>query len=152
MQRRKCTLRQITFQALLVAAWATAAWAPASHGQEGVRIELNKLEPLDSACRAYLLFENRMSEDFRSLKLDLVMFNPEGIINRRLAVEGGPLPAAKTSVKLFDIQGVTCDAVSRVLLNGVLGCSVVRDGTEQERQDCLQLIETASRSGTEFFK
>lgn len=124
-------------------------WAPVSRGaEEGLRIELNKLEAMDSACRAYLLFENRSTGDFQSLKLDLVMFNPEGIINRRLAVEGGPLLAGKTSVKLFDIDGVSCDAVGRVLLNGVLSCS----DAQGDRSDCLQIIDTASRSSAEFFK
>lgn len=140
--------RQLTIRSLLIVAWALLAWAPVSSGQEGVRIELNKLEPLESACRAYLLFENRTPNDFTSLKLDLVMFNAEGIINRRLAVEGGPLAANKTSVKLFDIQDVSCGAVSRMLLNGVLSCS----DSQGEREDCLQIIETASRSDTEFFK
>lgn len=124
------------------------AWAPASPGAETLRIELNKLEPMESACRAYLLFENGTPGAFQSLKLDLVMFNPEGIINRRLAVEGGPLPAGKTSVKLFDIEGVSCDSVGRVLLNGVLDCSDVAG----DKQGCLELITTVSRTEAEFFK
>ena len=132
----------------LLAAVALFTWAPVSPGAEGLRVELNKLEPMESACRAYLLFENGTQGNFESLRLDLVMFNPEGIINRRLAVEGGPLPAGKTSVKLFDIEGVTCTSVDRVLLNGVLSC---RDG-QGEREDCLSLIETASRSSADFFK
>jgi hypothetical protein len=139
----------------VAAAFVLLAWAPLSSGAEeaesgagGLRVELNKLEPMEAACRAYLLFENRTADDFGSLKLDLVMFNPEGIINRRLAVEGGPLPADKTSVKLFDIDGVACDSVDRVLLNGVLSCS----DAQGERGDCLALIETSSRSGADFFK
>lgn len=148
MHRRTRSPRRITLQSLLAAAIVLLAWSPVSPGAEGLRIELNKLEPTDSACRAYLLFENLGSGDFRSLKLDLVMFNPEGVISRRLAVEGGPLPAGKTSVKLFDIDGVACDSVDRVLLNGVLACS----GDQGERSDCLTLIETASRSSVDFFK
>ncbi|MFZ0486365.1 MAG: hypothetical protein WAL83_05160 [Arenicellales bacterium] len=138
----------MTLQNLLVALLVISAWAPASQGAEGIRIELNKLEPMESACRAYLLFQNNTSAEFQSLKLDLVMFNPDGIINKRLAVEGGPLPAGKTSVKLFDIDGVTCDSVGRVLLNGVLACT----DSAGERTDCLQMIETASRSKADFFK
>lgn len=147
--------RRITLHSLLAAACMLFAWVPVSSGAEeassgagGLRVELNKLESMDSACRAYLLFENRTSGDFSSLKLDLVMFNPEGVINRRLAVEGGPLPAGKTSVKLFDIEGVACGSVDRVLLNGVLTCS----DAQGDRNDCLALIETASRSTADFFK
>lgn len=141
--------RPRTLSAFLAAALMLFAWAPMAPAQDGgVRLELNKLEPMDGTCRAYLLFENRTSGDFQSLKLDLVMFDAEGIINKRLAVEGGPLPAGKTSVKLFDIEGVACDAVARVLLNGVLSCS----DAEGDRNGCLELIDTASKSSAEFFK
>lgn len=150
MRSRVCRVRRITIQSILAMVWVLFAWSLPSYGQEGVRIELNKLEPLETACRAYLLFENRTSGDFQSLKLDLVMFDSEGIINRRLAVEGGPLPAGKTSVKLFDIDGISCDAVHRVLLNAALTCNGAEG--ERERENCLRMIETSSRTGAEFFK
>lgn len=147
--------RRIILNKLLAAAVVLSAWTPissvaqeASSDSGELLIELNKLEPMESACRAYLLFENGTSADFGSLKLDLVMFNPDGVINRRLAVEGGPLPAGKTSVKLFDIEGVACTSVDRVLLNGVLSCS----DAQGDRSDCLALIETGSRSSADFFK
>lgn len=148
--------RRMSLHGLLAAVFVLFASVPASSdaqetssGDPGtLRVELNKLEALESACRAYLLFENGTDLEFRSLKLDLVMFNPEGVINRRLAVEGGPLPAGKTSVKLFDIEGVTCDSVDRVLLNGILACS----DAQGDRSDCLALIETGSRSSADFFK
>lgn len=148
MRARAFLWRRMAVRNLLAAALVMFAWAPASQGAEGIRIELNKLEPIESACRAYLLFQNTTSADFQSLKLDLVMFNPDGIINKRLAVEGGPLPAGKTSVKLFDIEGVNCDSVSRVLLNGVLACT----DSNGEQKGCLQMIETASRAKADFFK
>lgn len=148
--------RRITLHGLLAAVFVLFVAVPASSdaqesssGDPGtLRVELNKLEALESACRAYLLFENGTDLEFISLKLDLVMFNPEGVINRRLAVEGGPLPAGKTSVKLFDIDGVACGSVDRVLLNGILACS----DAQGDRSDCLALIETGSRSSADFFK
>jgi hypothetical protein len=148
MRNRTRGLRRPGRPALWAVVFMLLAWTPFSAGAEGLRVELNKLEPANSACRAYLLFENRTSVEFETLRLDLVMFNPEGIINRRLAVEGGPLPAGKTSVKLFDIEGVACDSVERVLLNGVLACG----DAQGDRSDCLDLIETASRSSADFFK
>lgn len=147
-RRRFLTLPSIvTGMVIILFAWAPTA--PAQDDEKDtLRVELNKLEPTEGDCRAYLLFENRTAVDFRSMKLDLVMFNAEGIINKRLAVEGGPLPPGKTSVKLFDIQGVGCDAVERVLLNGILACS----DPEGERSGCLDMVETASRSSAGFFK
>ena len=92
-------------------------------GQQNLKIELNKLEAVEGACRAYMIFENNSGNAYDSLKLDLVMFDSDGLINKRIAVEGAPLPVGKTSVKLFDIQDVSCEQLGRILLNDVLTCS-----------------------------
>jgi len=123
--------------ALLAAAPAAAA--------STVSVELNRLEPRDGACRVSLVVANPGDKTIDSLKLDLVFFDKDGVISRRLAVEAGPLRASKTSVKLFDASETDCDSVSRVLLNDVTSC-----GGEQ---DCLGLVTTTSRvKGVEFGK
>jgi hypothetical protein len=115
---------------------------------ESLRIELNKLEPQEGACRAYLVFNNHTSHSFSGLTLDLFLFDKKGIIAKRLAVDAAPLPADKTSVKLFDIEGLACNSVGRILVNDVLDC---QDETG-ERQDCVALIEPASRSDVSLVK
>ena len=123
---------------------AALAVAPASAASP-VSIELNRLEARDSACRVSLVVANPGEKPIDSLKLDLVFFDKEGVISRRLAVEAGPLRASKTAVKLFDAAEVGCDSLSRVLLNDVTAC-----GGEQ---DCLALVTTTSRvKGVEFGK
>ncbi len=116
--------------------------------QQNLTIELNKLESVENACRAYMIFENNSGTSYDSLKLDLVMFDADGLINKRIAVEGAPLPVGKTSVKLFDIQDVSCEQLGRILLNDVLSCS----GPAGEYSDCLARIETTSRNLVSFFK
>jgi uncharacterized membrane protein len=111
----------------------------------GVSIELNRLEARDQSCRVSLVVGNPGDKAYDSLKLDLVFFDKEGVISRRLAVEAGPVRAAKTTVKLFDAADTPCDGVSRVLLNDITAC-----GGEQ---DCLGLVSTSSRvKGVEFGK
>ena len=124
------------------------AVAPAVAQQGLVKVELNKLEPGDAACQAFLLIENTTPTSFESLTLDLVMFDPDGIISRRLAVEMAPVRSGKTSVKVFNIEGLACTGVSRILVNDVLSCNA--DGTA--RKDCLDVIETASRGSVELIK
>ena len=136
-------------RAAITVLFALTAWClPATAQEQGMKIELNKLESVEGACRAYLVFENNMDSAFESLKLDLVMFDTNGVINKRLAVEGGPLAAGKTSVKLFDIKGVSCAEVDRVLLNDVLSCQ----GATGDISGCLDEIETTSRHSAVFFK
>lgn len=113
-----------------------------------VSVELNKLEPHDGACRAYLVIENKTESRFDALKLDLVMFATDGVVNKRLAVEIAPLPAGKTSLKVFDMDELACEEVGRVLLNDVLVCD---DGTGA-RTDCVDLIAQSSRTTVAFIK
>ncbi|MDF2096115.1 hypothetical protein [Aquibaculum arenosum] len=61
----------------------TEPGAPAD-GEAAVVVELNKVEQLDNACRAYLLFENGNSSRFDEFRLDLVLFDSEGVIARPL--------------------------------------------------------------------
>lgn len=124
------------------------AGASAATAAESVRVELNKLEPQDGACRAYLVFENQTASNFSGLTLDLVMFDGEGVIAKRLAVDAAPLPADKTSVKLFDIDGLECANVNRILINDVLDCQ----DESGEISNCVAQIEPASRADAALVK
>ncbi len=111
-------------------------------------IELNKLEAAGEACRAYIVLHNPSPDAYTSLKLDLVMFDDDGIVARRLAVEGAPLTAGKTSLKVFDIAGLACPSIGRILLNDVLACA----GASGAYEGCLARIETSARGKTPFIK
>lgn len=114
----------------------------------GVSVELNKLEKINDACRAYLVVKNNSPSAFESLKLDLVLFDLDGVVSKRLAVETAPLSVGKTSLKVFDLASQPCERISRVLLNAIVAC---RDSTGT-RSDCLQHIETTTRSPIAFIK
>lgn len=124
------------------AAAATGADAAA------ITVELNKLEPANAGCRAYLVVRNGTDTALASLRLDLVMFGTDGVIARRLAVETAPLPAGKTAVRLFDMAGTDCADIARVLLNDVLAC---RDAAG-DRPDCLAQVATSSRAAADFIR
>ncbi len=111
-------------------------------------VELNKLEPSGEACRAYLVVKNDAGAVFETLKLDLVMFDTDGVVAKRLAVETAPLPAGKNSLKVFDVADQPCDGIGRVLLNDVLAC---RNNTG-ERKDCLGLVRPTARGAVPFIK
>lgn len=113
-----------------------------------VHAELNKLEPSSGDCRAYLVLENKTSSDFAALKLDMVIFGSDGIVERRLAVQVAPLPPGKTSLKAFELDGLPCERIGRLLLNDIMDCA---DGTGS-RGDCLDLLSTTTRTSIPFIK
>ena len=124
---------------------AAPAAAPAA---DAILIELNKLEPQADACRAYLVLNNPAGPDITDLKLDLILFNQEQVIERRIAVGLSPLLAGKTTVKLFDIQGQDCARIGSVLINEVMSCN----SAEGAVPDCTKRIAPSSRVGAKLFK
>lgn len=132
----------------LVSAFLLVIAGAARADKESLALELNKLEANDQACRAYLVLENRVPRAFEALKLDLVMFDPDGVVAKRLALEVAPLPAGKTRLKVFNISGLPCERVGRMLLNDVLTC----EDSAGVRDDCLALISTSARDGLSFIK
>lgn len=119
----------------------------ASAEDASVAIELNKLEPQGQSCRAYFVVTNKTTA-YDALKLDLVLFRPDGVIGRRFAVDLGPLKADKRSVKLFDIEGTACDQVGSFLINDVMECKAESGPVA----DCLKNISVSSLTNVQLNK
>lgn len=130
-----------------LAGGSVAGRAAAQDGKtQPLKLELNRLEPAGEACRTYLLVDNSRGPALKSLKIDLFAFDTEGVAQKRLAVELGPIQDRKTMVRLFDFPALACPKISRVLLNDVLAC----EGGEASRESCLDRIETESKATATF--
>lgn len=129
--------------ALLV---ASALAQDAAADKTPLKLQLNKVETAGEACRVTMVVDNSKGAGLKSYKVDLFAFDPEGVAQKRVAVELGPLPARKTIVKIFDFPGIACGKVGRVLLNDVLAC----DGGDAAREACLERTETESKAGLAF--
>ena len=117
--------------------------------EEGnIAIELNKLEAHDKDCRAYFVIDNKNDTTYDTLKLDLVLFRPDGVIGQRFAVELAPLKAKKRTVKLFDVSGTACDQVGSFLINDVMECKA----DTGEMANCLREISVSSRTDNQLTK
>jgi hypothetical protein len=113
-----------------------------------INVELNKLEQVEGACRAYLVFDNSAGPAIEALQLDLILFDRDGVISRRLAVDTAPLRASKTTVKLFDIPDLGCDDIHRILINEVHECRTVAG----PQSDCIERLRPSSRADALFVK
>jgi hypothetical protein len=116
--------------------------------ESGIAIELNKLEPQGQGCRAYFVVGNKTKTAYEELKLDLVLFRPDGVIGRRFAVDLGPLKPEKKSVKLFDIEGTACDQVGSFLINDVMECK----SDTGPVSDCLKDIGVSTLTNVQLNK
>lgn len=122
----------------IIALAALGASLASAQQIDPVRIELNVLEKLDDRCRATFVVENKSAIALDSLKLDLALFNPDGIVRHRLIAELGPVRAAKTVVKAFAVDS-PCAQVGAFLVNDVSACTPASAGA------CLDALQLSSR-------
>jgi hypothetical protein len=126
---------------------AAPTTAPAEAATATVSIELNKLETTEKGCRAALVLNNQSSEAYQTLKLELVLFEG-GVFTRRLAVDLAPVRAQKRSVKLFELDGITCDKITELLINDVMDCKTDAGAVDS----CLQRLTVSSLANAKLSK
>ena len=137
----------VTFLAI-AATHGLVQGAKAQQEKDSITFELNKLEPSEKGCRAYIVVSNTSSTAYDAFKLDLVMFKTDGIIGRRFALNLAPLRPAKRAVKLFDLDDTKCEDIGSFLVNDVMEC---RAG-DQADQDCLARLKVSSLTKVDISK
>jgi hypothetical protein len=108
--------------------------------EHAVRVELNTMESSETACRLTFVIQNK-GVSLESLKLDLVVFNTESIVYRRIITEMGPVRTGRTIVKTFAID-TQCAQIGSVLVNDIAAC------VPGEPNACLDGLTLESRLKT----
>ncbi|WP_088343972.1 hypothetical protein [Rhodomicrobium sp. R_RK_3] len=111
-------------------------------------LELNKLEPGDKGCRAYMVIDNKADIAFSAFKLDLVVFRPDGVIGKRFVLDLAPIKPRKRSVKIFSMDDTPCDGAGSILINEIAECRSESGPVER----CLDRLEVRSLSPVQFTK
>jgi hypothetical protein len=124
-------LRAALVLSALVPGFALAA-------ESTVRVELNAAEAADKRCLLTFVIENKAAAPVDSLKLDLVVFNSDGVVHRRMVTEMGPVRGAKTIVRSFSVDG-ECGQIGSVLVNDVTAC------TPGDPAACLEGLALSSK-------
>jgi hypothetical protein len=130
--------------AMLAPSLCAAAPAPIAP----IAIELNRLDDHAKDCRASFVVANPGPDSFVGFKLDLVIFDRGGTIEKRLAADVAPLPAAKTAVKIFDIPDLSCTAIGSILVNDVLDCRTAGGPVA----DCVGRVAVSSKLAVKLIK
>lgn len=125
---------------------ATLVAAPlACFADDAINVELNVLESAQNRCRFAFVVENRGDTAVETLKLDLAVFDRDGVVRRRLVTDLGPVRKQKTIVKSFELEG-ECQ-VGSILVNDVAAC------TPGDAAACLDRLTLSSRvAGIRMYK
>lgn len=148
-------MRQRSCAALILAALITGQTASAQTestspvGTGPLTVEINKFEPNDTGgCRAFFLFRNETGLTFEGFEMSLAIFDGSGVIDRLLSIDAAPLPAARTTLKLFEVPDIACTDISQILLHEIPSCKP----QNADQMDCYSLLELNSRTTATLVK
>jgi hypothetical protein len=121
---------------------ALALPAPAGEGESHLGIELNMVESTEEGCRTLFVFDNRTGHQLNRFRVDLILFDPDGIYKKQLLLDMAPLYADKKTVASFLLDDAACSAIGSILVNDIPQC---QDGVGHAI-DCVALLEVSSRA------
>jgi hypothetical protein len=134
-------VRALAAAGLFAAAPALAQTAPGK-----LQLELNAAQPTDKGCRLVFVIKNELGASLTRAALEIAMFNEAGVVDRLSVLEFKDLVAGKTKVSRFELAGVQCSNISRLLVNGATAC----EGEGVQPQACQTALALSSKAGIEF--
>jgi hypothetical protein len=137
---------KVIFGAFTVLVFWTSLQLNAQEATKQLMVQLNKVQAVDGACRITFVMTNQMGVEIKAASLEIVLFDKEQTVLDLLAVNPGRLPSGKTRVKQFDLKGVACSGIGRVLLNDIKRC----DGEGLRPQNCLDAARLSTRIDIPF--
>lgn len=129
---------------LVATAVLSGGLASIAAAQDGrLTVEMNKFEDGEGGgCRAFFLFRNDTGMTLEAFEMSLAVLDGDGVIDRLLTIDAAPLPASRTTLKLFEVPEVACSAISEVLLHDLPACKP----QNADPVDCFPLIDLVSRT------
>lgn len=121
------------------------AQAPAS-APASLVLELNALQPAEAGCRVTFLATNRLGGQLDRAAVELALFDAAGTIDRIVTLDFKDLSVDKTKVLQFELAGLQCDGLGRLLVNDITAC----EGAISPPTICLDALETSTRLDVDF--
>jgi hypothetical protein len=111
-----------------------------------VRVELNAAETTTGACRLSFLIQNEHAAEISSAIYETVLFDAAGAVHQLTLFDFGALPSGRPRVRQFEVQGVGCDGLGSILINGATSCEAGELGAEV----CTDTLDLNSRTEIEM--
>lgn len=138
-------LRPFAATLALLLCSSALAQAPAS-APASLVLELNALQPAEAGCRVTFLATNRLGGQLDRAAVELALFDAAGTIDRIVTLDFKDLSADKTKVLQFELAGLQCDGLGRLLVNDITAC----EGAISPPTICLDALETSTRLDVDF--
>lgn len=111
-----------------------------------LHLELNMLNDTETACRLTFVANNATNSDIDQAVFETVVFDSSGRVVTLSLFDFRDLPQGRSRVRQFDVLGIVCSSVGRVLINGTNTCTA--DGAESAV--CEKSLSLSSRMAVEL--
>jgi hypothetical protein len=118
----------------------------AQENTAGLSIELSAAEEQDGTCLMSFVAQNNHPQDIDSAVFETVLFGESGQVARMTLLDFEQLPAGRLRVRQFRFDGMSCTAISRILINGAETCT----GTDLNANACTDDLKLITRVKTEL--
>ncbi|ODT81879.1 MAG: hypothetical protein ABS76_10525 [Pelagibacterium sp. SCN 64-44] len=118
----------------------------AQQAEPRLAVELNAAEATETGCKVTFLATNELGSTLDRAALEMALFDRDGGIRRIVTLEFKALPENKTKVLQFQLAGLDCAELGRVLVNDVTAC----EGPELAANLCLDRLATSARPDIGF--
>lgn len=144
MAKLKPAYAALVAAALLLAAGNAAAEETVP--KPALSLELNAVQQSQKGCRLTFVVANRLGADLSKAAFEIALFDPAGVVDTLTVLDFKELPAEKTKVTRFDLPGLDCSNISRVLVNRATECA----GEGIEPSACMRQLAPSTKSQIVF--
>ena len=109
-------------------------------------LELNALQPAEGGCRVTFLATNGLPAQLDRAAVEIAFFLRDGGIDRIVTLDFKALSPGKTKVLQFELAGLACPDLGRLLINDITAC----EGAGIAPTACLDNLVTSSRPDITF--
>lgn len=115
-------------------------------GSPVLSLRLDQATQSGDQCQLMFVLENRMGAGIDALQAETVLLTGENRVLRLTMLDFQSLPESALRVRSFNLPGVQCDQIGRVLINAVAVCTPLDAGA------CSAALEVGSDSGIEVLQ
>jgi len=102
---------------------AGGARAEEASAKPALSLELNAVQQSQKGCRLTFVVANRLGADLSKAAFEIALFDQAGVVDTLTVLDFKELPSQKTKVTRFDLPGLDCARISRVLVNRATECA-----------------------------
>ncbi|WP_425475869.1 hypothetical protein [Mesorhizobium yinganensis] len=123
-----------------------SAGAQEQAAKPALSLELNAAQPSQKGCRLTFVVTNGLGAELSKAAFEIALFNEVGVVDTLTVLDFKELPAGKTKVTRFDLPGLDCAKISRVLVNRATDCA----GKGVDPAACMRQLAPGTKAKIAF--